>query len=121
MAAHRSTGKRSSRSTDTRSRWAGATVRPTVSGHEMSPHQLDNTRTRAKETFVTADPPGHVGLFVCGPTVYDLPHVGHAKTNTQFDFLVRLLRARGFAVTYVQNITDVDDKIIRRAPVGAHP
>jgi hypothetical protein len=48
-------------------------------------------------------------------TVYDLPHLGHAKTYTQFDFLVRLLRARGFAVTYVQNITDVDDKIIRRA------
>jgi hypothetical protein len=42
------------------------------------------------------------------------PHLGHAKTYTQFDFLIRLLRARGFAVTYVQNITDVDDKIIRR-------
>jgi cysteinyl-tRNA synthetase len=87
----------------------------TVSGREMSPLQLYNTRTRAKETFVPADPSGQVGLFVCGPTVYDLPHLGHAKTYTQFDFLVRLLRARGFAVTYVQNITDVDDKIIRRA------
>jgi cysteinyl-tRNA synthetase len=81
----------------------------------MSPLQLYNTRTRAKETFVPADPSGQVGLFVCGPTVYDLPHLGHAKTYTQFDFLVRLLRARGFAVTYVQNITDVDDRIIRRA------
>jgi len=81
----------------------------------MSPLQLHNTRTRAKQTFVPADPSGQVGLFVCGPTVYDLPHLGHAKTYTQFDFLVRLLRARGFAVTYVQNITDVDDKIIRRA------
>ena len=81
----------------------------------MSPLQLYNTRTRAKQTFVPADPPRQVGLFVCGPTVYDLPHLGHAKTYTQFDFLVRLLRARGFAVTYVQNITDVDDKIIRRA------
>ena len=80
----------------------------------MSPLQLYNTRTRAKQTFVPADPSGQVGLFVCGPTVYDLPHLGHAKTYTQFDFLVRLLRARGFAVTYVQNITDVDDKIIRR-------
>ena len=47
--------------------------------------------------------------------MYDLPHLGHAKTYTQIDFLVRLLRARGFAVTYVQNITDVGDKIIRRA------
>jgi cysteinyl-tRNA synthetase len=81
----------------------------------MSPLQLYNTRARAKQTFVPADPSGQVGLFVCGPTVYDLPHLGHAKTYTQFDFLVRLLRARGFAVTYVQNITDVDDKIIRRA------
>jgi cysteinyl-tRNA synthetase len=81
----------------------------------MSPLQLYNTRTRAKQAFVPADPSGQVGLFVCGPTVYDLPHLGHAKTYTQFGFLVRLLRARGFAVTYVQNITDVDDKIIRRA------
>src|SRR3954447_4368055 len=81
----------------------------------MSPLQLYDTRTRAKRTFVPADPSGRVGLFVCGPTVYDLPHLGHAKTYTQFDFLVRLLRARGFAVTYVQNITDVDDRIIRRA------
>jgi cysteinyl-tRNA synthetase len=81
----------------------------------MSPLQLYNTCTRAKQTFVPADPSGQVGLFVCGPTVYDLPHLGHAKTYTQFDFLVRLLRARGFAVTYVQNITDVDDRIIRRA------
>jgi hypothetical protein len=93
MAAHRSTGKQSWRSTDTRSRWTDATVRRTVSGREMSPLQLCNTRTRAKQTFVPADPSGQVGLFVCGPTVYDLPHLGHAKTYTQFDFLVRLLRA----------------------------
>jgi cysteinyl-tRNA synthetase len=81
----------------------------------MSPLQLYNTRTRAKQTFVPADPSGQVGLFVCGPTVYDLPHLGHANAYTQFDFLARLPRTRGFAVTYVQNITDVDDKIIRRA------
>jgi cysteinyl-tRNA synthetase len=72
-------------------------------------------RARAKQTFVPADPSGRVRLFVRGPTVSDLAHLGHAKTYTQFDFLVRLLRARGFAVTYVLNITDVDDKIIRRA------
>jgi hypothetical protein len=81
----------------------------------MSPLQLYTTRMCAKQTFVPADPSGQVGLFACGPTVYDLPHLGHAKTYTQFDFLVRLLRTRGFAVTYVQNITDVDDEIIRRA------
>lgn len=81
----------------------------------MSPLQLYNTCAHTKQTFVPADPSGQVGLFVCGPTVYDVPHLGHAKTYTQFDFLVRLLRARGFAVTYVQNITDVNDKIIRRA------
>jgi cysteinyl-tRNA synthetase len=80
----------------------------------MSPLELCDTRTRATQTFVPADPLGQLGLFVCGPTVCDLPHLGHATTYTQFDFLVRLLRARGFAVTYVQNITDVDDKIIRR-------
>jgi cysteinyl-tRNA synthetase len=107
--------QRRRRSTHTRSRWTGATASPIVSGGEMSPVQLYNTRTRVKETFVPADPSGRVGLFVCGPTVYDLPHLGHATTYTQFDFLARLLRARGFAVTYVQNITDVDDKIIRRA------
>jgi hypothetical protein len=82
MAGHRSTGKQSSRSADTRSRWSNATVRRTVSGREMSPLQLYNTRTRAKRTFVPADPPGQVGLFVCGPTVYDLQHLGHAKTYT---------------------------------------
>ena len=71
----------------------------------MSPLQLYDTRMRAKADVRSADPSGHDGLFVCGPTVYDLPHLGHAKTYTQFDFLVRLRRARGFAVTYVQNIT----------------
>jgi cysteinyl-tRNA synthetase len=54
----------------------------------MSPLQLYNTRTRAKQTFVPADASGQVGLFVCGPTVYDLPQLGHAKTYTQFDILV---------------------------------
>jgi len=84
------------------------------------PPALQHAHARERDV-VAGDSSGHVGLFVCGPTVYDLPHLGHAKTYTQFDFLVRLLRACGFAVTYVQNITAVDDKIIRRAPVGAHP
>src|SRR5919197_5276452 len=82
MAAHRSTGKQSWRSIDTRSRWTNATVRPTASGREMSPLQLRNTRTRAKHTIVPADPSGTGGLFVCEPTVYDLPHLGHAKAYT---------------------------------------
>ncbi|PIX67883.1 cysteine--tRNA ligase [Candidatus Shapirobacteria bacterium CG_4_8_14_3_um_filter_35_11] len=57
----------------------------------------------------------NVNLFVCGPTVYDYPHLGHAKTYIQFDFVVRYLRWRGYDVTYLQNITDIDDKIINRA------
>lgn len=54
-------------------------------------------------------------MFVCGPTVYDFSHLGHAKTYIQFDFLARYLRYMGYKVTYVQNITDIDDKIIQRA------
>jgi len=54
-------------------------------------------------------------LFVCGPTVYDLPHIGHAKTYIQFDFIVKYLRKKGIKVFYLQNITDLDDKIIQRA------
>ncbi|MDQ3035965.1 MAG: cysteine--tRNA ligase [Myxococcota bacterium] len=59
--------------------------------------------------------PGHVGLYVCGMTVYDHAHVGHARAMVVFDALVRYLRHRGWDVTYVRNHTDVDDKIIRRA------
>ncbi|MGB2631640.1 MAG: cysteine--tRNA ligase [Minisyncoccales bacterium] len=58
---------------------------------------------------------GKIKFFVCGPTVYDLSHLGHAKTYTQFDFIVKYLRWTGFDVFYLQNITDLDDKIIKRA------
>jgi len=58
---------------------------------------------------------GKIKFFVCGPTVYDLSHLGHAKTYTQFDFIVKYLRWSGFDVNYLQNITDLDDKIIKRA------
>jgi cysteinyl-tRNA synthetase len=75
---------------------------------------LWNTLTRRKETFEPLRPP-HVQLFVCGPTVYDYSHLGHAKTYTQFDLIARYLRFRGYDVDYVQNITDIDDKIIARA------
>lgn len=73
-----------------------------------------NTLTRSKEPLDPLEP-GHVRLFVCGPTVYDLSHLGHAKTYTQFDLIARYLRYRGYEVTYLQNVTDVDDKIIDRA------
>jgi cysteinyl-tRNA synthetase len=73
-----------------------------------------NTLTRTKDVF-EAKPDRQVNVFVCGPTVYDYPHLGHAKTATQFDFIVRYLRLKGYDVYYLQNITDIDDKIIRRA------
>src|SRR5437879_12159341 len=78
------------------------------------PLRIYNTLTRRKEEFVPRTPPA-VQMFVCGPTVYDLSHVGHAKTYTQFDLIARYLRRSGYQVTYVQNVTDVDDKIIARA------
>lgn len=73
-----------------------------------------NTLTRKKEVF-TLQQGKRVNMFVCGPTVYDYPHLGHAKTATQFDFIVRYLRRKGYEVYYLQNITDIDDKIINRA------
>ncbi|MFE0459829.1 cysteine--tRNA ligase [Kitasatospora sp. NPDC058965] len=83
--------------------------------------RLYNTLTKRTEDFVPRTP-GEVRMFVCGPTVYGLSHVGHAKTYTQFDFVARYLKQRGFKVTYAQNLTDVDDKIIRRAAeLGVDP
>ena len=73
-----------------------------------------NTLTKRKDTFAPINP-DEVKMFVCGPTVYDLSHIGHAKTYTQFDFVARLLKMHGYKVQYLQNITDVDDKIILRA------
>lgn len=75
---------------------------------------LYNTLTKKTEEFVPILDK-KVNFFVCGPTVYDCPHLGHAKTYIQFDFIVRYLRYRGYDVTYVQNITDIDDKIIKRS------
>ncbi len=73
-----------------------------------------NTLGNRKETFVTISP-GKVKMYVCGVTVYDLCHIGHARANVAFDIIVRYLRYRGFEVTFVRNFTDVDDKIIDRA------
>ena len=76
--------------------------------------RIHNTLTRALEDFSPIEP-GHVRMYVCGITVYDLCHVGHARANVAFDLVQRWLRISGFRVTFVRNITDIDDKIIRRA------
>lgn len=75
-----------------------------------------NTLTRQKENLEeTLGGEKKIRLFVCGPTVYDYIHIGNARTYSAFDTIVRYLRDRGFKVFYLQNITDIDDKIIRRA------
>ncbi|MEM4647418.1 MAG: cysteine--tRNA ligase [Candidatus Nezhaarchaeales archaeon] len=73
-----------------------------------------NTLTRTIEIFEPFNPP-RVGLYVCGPTVYDYTHVGHARTYVAFDVIKRFLNLKGYEVVHVQNITDIDDKIIDRA------
>ncbi len=73
-----------------------------------------NTETRRKEEFTPLNE-GHVGMYVCGPTVYDNCHIGHARSYVAFDVIRRYLEYKGLNVTYVQNFTDVDDKIINRA------
>jgi cysteinyl-tRNA synthetase len=78
------------------------------------PLRLHNTLTRRLEDFAPIEP-GHVRMYVCGITVYDLCHMGHARMMTAFDVVYRWLLASGYRVTYVRNITDIDDKIIKRA------
>lgn len=73
-----------------------------------------NSQSRQKEVFVPIAPP-KVGMYVCGITVYDYCHIGHARVMVAFDVIVRHLRSRGYDVKYVRNITDIDDKIITRA------
>ena len=68
--------------------------------------KIYNVLTREKEEFVPLEE-GRVNMYVCGPTVYDYPHIGHAKTYVNFDVVVRYLRFLGYDVLYVQNITDV--------------
>lgn len=76
--------------------------------------KIYNSLTRSKEEFKPiAD--GKIGMYVCGVTVYDLCHIGHARTFVNFDVIVRYLRYAGYDVTFVRNITDIDDKIIKRA------
>lgn len=76
--------------------------------------RIYNTLTRQKETFIPIEP-GKAKIYVCGPTVYDESHIGHARSVVVFDVVVRYLKQSGLDVTYVRNFTDVDDKIIRRA------
>ena len=76
--------------------------------------RIHNSLTGAKEEFVPLQP-GRIGVYVCGITVYDYCHVGHGRMLVVFDMAVRYLRSLGYAVTYVRNITDIDDKIIKRA------
>ncbi len=76
--------------------------------------RIYNTLTRQMATF-TPIQPKHVRMYVCGMTIYDLCHIGHARMMMAFDVAQRWLKAQGYAVTYVRNITDIDDKIIARA------
>ncbi|MFP4154862.1 MAG: cysteine--tRNA ligase [Halothiobacillaceae bacterium] len=76
--------------------------------------RIFDTEAREKREFVPIEP-GKIRMYVCGMTVYDYCHIGHARVMVVFDTVVRHLRHRGYAVTYVRNVTDIDDKIIRRA------
>ena len=80
--------------------------------------KIYNTLTRQKDEFKPIQP-GKVGMYVCGVTIYDLCHIGHGRTFVAFDVVVRYLRYLGYDVTFVRNITDVDDKIIKRAAENA--
>jgi len=76
--------------------------------------RIHNTLSRELETFTPIEP-NHVRMYVCGITIYDLCHVGHARMMVAFDLIYRWLRVLGYRVTYVRHVTDIDDKIIRRA------
>ncbi|MCM2130350.1 cysteine--tRNA ligase [Larsenimonas rhizosphaerae] len=82
--------------------------------------QIYNTLTRRKE-LLTPIEPGKVRMYVCGMTVYDYCHLGHARVMVAFDVITRYLRSRGYEVTYVRNITDIDDKILTRAAENDEP
>src|ERR1700755_758652 len=80
----------------------------------MSAWKIYNTLAREKQLFSPIES-GKVRMYVCGMTIYDYCHIGHARMMMAFDVVQRWLRASGYAVTYARNITDIDDKIIRRA------
>ncbi|MDO3382304.1 cysteine--tRNA ligase [Gilvimarinus algae] len=76
--------------------------------------RIYSTLSRQKEVFIPKEP-GKIGLYVCGVTVYDYCHIGHARVLVAFDVITRFLRSQGWEVNYVRNITDIDDKILNRA------
>ena len=80
----------------------------------MQPFVLYNSEQRKKVEFVPRVE-GHIDMYVCGMTVYDYCHIGHARVMVAFDYIIRFLRSQGWSVKYVRNITDIDDKIIQRA------
>ncbi|MEE3168700.1 MAG: cysteine--tRNA ligase [Pseudomonadota bacterium] len=82
--------------------------------------RIHNTLTQQKEEFRPIEP-GKVRMYVCGMTVYDYCHLGHARVLVAFDVITRYLRHRGYEVHYVRNITDIDDKILRRADENGEP
>ena len=82
--------------------------------------KIYNTLTRRKEKL-TPRIAGELGIYVCGMTVYDYCHLGHARVLVVFDTIVRYLRATGLKVKYIRNITDIDDKIIQRAAENGEP
>ena len=82
--------------------------------------KIYNTMTQKKEVFTPIEP-GKIGMYVCGVTVYDYCHIGHARVTVSFDVITRYLRAAGYDVKYVRNITDVDDKIFNRANENGEP
>ena len=98
-------------------------------GIAMRNIRVFNDFKRAKEEFKSIVP-GHVGMYVCGPTVYGMPHVGHAKSYISFDIVYRYLKYIGYQVKYVQNITDIghlvgdadegEDKIQKQARIESH-
>ncbi|MDX1801323.1 MAG: class I tRNA ligase family protein, partial [Marinobacter sp.] len=82
--------------------------------------RIYNTLSQRKEEFTPLQP-GKVRMYVCGMTVYDYCHLGHARVLLAFDVITRYLRYRGLNVHYVRNITDIDDKILRRADENGEP
>jgi len=82
--------------------------------------RIHNSLTGEKQELKPITP-GRIGMYVCGMTVYDFIHIGHGRMLLVFDVLARYLRYRGYQVTYVRNITDIDDKIINRAAQNHEP
>jgi cysteinyl-tRNA synthetase len=104
------------------SRPARVPQRPDANGIEANRRmlQIHNSLTGRKETFQPLTP-GEVRMYVCGITVYDYCHLGHARMLIVFDVVRRHLAASGYRVTFVRNITDIDDKIIQRAQKNGEP